>query len=178
MFRIVMLLILFSPALPSLGAGVFQIKGSVTKVKDGDTVLMKAEEKEYDIRLSDIDAPEISHGRNRPGQPYSKAAQKMLSALVTGGQPIMAKCYEYDMYERAVCHLFTVDGNNVNSIMVRNGMAWVSNNPRYVREKSIYQLEKMAKLERLGLWAEPNNIPPWEWRKSCWQAAICENSGF
>ena len=36
------------------------------------------------IRLVGIDAPEASHSKNEPGQPFSQQATKHLAALVLG----------------------------------------------------------------------------------------------
>ena len=50
--------------------------------------------------------------------------------------------------------------------MVRSGYAWVYQ--RYC-DKPFCEywlaLENEAKANSLGLWQEPNPIPPWEWRE-------------
>ena len=52
---------------------------------------------------------------------------------------------------------------DVNAEMVRQGMAWVYR--YYLRDKALLDVEKEAKAAKRGLWADPNPIPPWEWRK-------------
>jgi micrococcal nuclease len=41
-------------------------------------------------------------------------------------------------------------------------MAWVFD--RYVKDRSLYPLQERARAQRLGLWADVNPMPPWEWR--------------
>lgn len=44
----------------------------VEKVLDGDTVILRGAAQR--IRLANIDAPEMSHGYGRPGQPFAVQA--------------------------------------------------------------------------------------------------------
>jgi endonuclease YncB( thermonuclease family) len=41
-------------------------------------------------------------------------------------------------------------------------MAWVFD--RYVKDRSLYPLQERARAQRLGLWADAQPMPPWEWR--------------
>jgi endonuclease YncB( thermonuclease family) len=41
-------------------------------------------------------------------------------------------------------------------------MAWVFD--RYVNDRSLYPLQEWARAQRLGLWADGQPVPPWEWR--------------
>ena len=47
--------------------------------------------------------------------------------------------------------------------MVRNGFAW--NYKAYSKSVDFRQLEFGARIEKRGLWADKNAVPPWEWRK-------------
>lgn len=52
---------------------------------------------------------------------------------------------------------------NVNLQMVKDGMAWhyayYDNTPSYA------EAEKEARAKKLGLWQDPNPVPPYEFRK-------------
>jgi endonuclease YncB( thermonuclease family) len=63
---------------------VFSFAGQceVTRVTDGDTIQVIAGGAKTIVRLVGIDAPEISHSKNQPGQLFSKAATKHLAAIV------------------------------------------------------------------------------------------------
>ncbi len=67
-----------------------------------------------------------------------------------------------DRYGRIVGRVY-VDGINVNRELVAQGYAWVYR--RYSNDAELLELESGAKQKGLGLWADPNPIPPWEWRR-------------
>ena len=52
---------------------------------------------------------------------------------------------------------------NVNTELVRQGMAWVYR--KYTDDERLYVLESEAKQAKRGLWLDENPIPPWEWRR-------------
>ena len=54
----------------------------VTRVTDGDTIQVVAGGTKTTVRLVGIDASEVSHGKNRPGQPFSRVATEHLAAMV------------------------------------------------------------------------------------------------
>ena len=43
------------------------------------------------------------------------------------------------------------------------GLAW--HYKQYSRDPEMAKLEFQARSAKRGLWAEPNPVPPWEWRK-------------
>jgi len=61
-----------------------------------------------------------------------------------------------------------VDGKDVGLEMVRQGLAWVYE--LYITEASsevqetYRQAQEEAKVDRTGLWSDPNSIPPWRFR--------------
>ncbi len=67
-----------------------------------------------------------------------------------------------DRYGRIVGRVF-VDGIDVNRELVVQGFAWVYR--KYSKDAELLRLEAEAKLKGLGLRADPNPIPPWEWRR-------------
>ncbi|MBG6083122.1 thermonuclease family protein [Rubrivivax gelatinosus] len=144
---------------------------------DGDTVgLLTGGLQQVKIRLSSIDAPESSHTNKqvgRIGQPYSTNSRRALEALVKG-KAVEASCPDTDRYGRKVCFLFA-EGVAVNAEMVRQGWAWAntSSKGRYLRDKSMVQLQEQAQRARIGLWAGESPIPPWEWRNACWGQGNC-----
>ena len=154
------------------------MEGKVIHVEDGDTLtILQGDNSRVSVRLSDIDAPETSHGRRRPGQPYSQASRQSLTAL-TKGQQVMATCYENDRWVRPVCTVF-VSGQDVGSEQLRRGMAWVNRlNRAYVRNPQSEAIEAQAKTAGLGLWSAsgPRPVPPWEWRSGCWVNQVCDGA--
>lgn len=135
--------------------------GRIVAVLDGDTVtLLDRGQVQHRIRLSQIDAPEIGHGRNKPGQPFGQASKQSLAELVYG-RDTLADCETEDRYGRQVCTLW-VGSTNANLEQVRRGMAWVYR--KYARDPAYYRAEDDARAEKRGLWGDANAMPPWVWR--------------
>jgi len=130
------------------------------------------------VRLASIDAPEaahLNHQAGRKGQPFAANSREFLQRLIKGKE-VRAFCVDVDRYGRSVCEIF-VDGVSANVEMVKAGWAWANqaSNGRYLRDKSLPRLEAAARSSHLGLWAGVHPIPPWEWRKRCWEQGHCPN---
>ena len=130
----------------------------VVSVTDGDTIkVYNAEYGQVKIRFYGIDTPE-------KGQPYGQAAGKYLASLVAG-KMVDIEPITKDRYGRTVA-IVTNAETNVNQEMVKVGYAWVY---RYYCDQPFCDywltLENEARAGKLGLWQEPNAVPPWEWRR-------------
>ena len=82
---------------------------------------------------------------------------------MAAGKTVKYRIYdEKDRYGRVVAEIILNDSLNVNKEMVRNGYAWhfkrFSNNLHYAK------LERMARSQNLGLWADNQAMAPWEYR--------------
>jgi endonuclease YncB( thermonuclease family) len=94
-----------------------------TRVVDGDTIHVFGNGSETTIRLVGIDAPETSHAKNQPGQPFSQTATKHLAGLVLS-KSVDFKAYGTDRYGRVLAVVF-VNGKDVNLEMLKAGLAGV-----------------------------------------------------
>ncbi len=134
----------------------FGITGRVVRVADGDTIsVLDSNNTQYKIRLHGIDTPERD-------QRYGKKAWDALSTMVAGrsvGVVVLGK----DSYGRTDGTVYQGE-RNINLAMVAAGHAWWY---RYYApdEHPLQAAEEKARSEKLGLWAEPNPIPPWDWRR-------------
>lgn len=151
----------------------YTLTGKVVQVSDGDTINLLIDRETHRIRLASIDAPETSHGSTRPGQPFGEASRKNLAEYVAG-KTLTLTCYEKDRYGREVCDI-PVDNTTANRLQVEKGMAWANQQGggKYLRDRSLIELEKKARTNKLGLWSEPNPVAPWVWRDVCWQKQKC-----
>ena len=71
---------------------------------------------------------------------------------------------DVDRYGRTVGEVILPDGRVLNHELVRAGLAWWYR--RYAPDdKTLEQLERGARGANRGLWADPNPVPPWEWRR-------------
>lgn len=129
--------------------------GKVTRVVDGDTLIVQLSSGPIRVRLYGIDAPEHD-------QPGGREATAALTLLV-GGARIELEPVSQDRYFRMVARVRRgrVD---VNAEMVRQGKAWVYR--RYLRaeDRDWCTLENAARRAHKGLWALDHPIPPWDFR--------------
>jgi len=59
--------------------------------------------------------------------------------------------------------VFLLDGTNVNQELVKQGWWWYR---KYAPlDTELERLEKDARETKKGLWADPQPVLPWEWRK-------------
>ncbi|KQW36840.1 thermonuclease family protein [Rhizobacter sp. Root404] len=128
----------------------------VVGISDGDTIKVRcADQPQKVIRLAEIDAPEKA-------QAFGQRSKEMLSTLCFKKQAEIRPSTR-DRYGRTVARVICT-GTDANAAMVRSGMAWAYT--RYLTDPKIQAMEIVAHRERLGLWADANPVPPWEWRKS------------
>lgn len=158
-------------AAAALAAAPYVLSGRVVHVADGDTLTLQAAGGQRRVRLASIDAPEIGHGRERPGQPYGQTSRRALAGLVAG-RVLDLNCYEQDQYGRDVCDVPLGGGRTANQMQVEAGMAWANRQGggKYLRDTRLLALERLAREGRLGLWQRADAVPPWEWRWKCWEA--------
>jgi micrococcal nuclease len=145
-------ILLLLVTLPALAETVHQ--GKVVRIVDGDTLVLLVDERQHKIRLSDIDTPERK-------QPFGTKAKQALSDLAFGKQARVVEV-TVDRYGRIVGRVY-VGGTDVNRELVAQGFAWVYR--KYSNDAELLRLEAEARIQGLGLWADPNPIPPWEWRR-------------
>jgi len=142
-------------------AGADTLTGRVVAITDGDTLtVLDAKFQQHKIRLIGIDAPESE-------QPFGTRSQQHLSALVFGRQ-VTIDYDEQDQYGRTLGKVF-VNGQDINLQQVQAGMAW--HYKAYQSDQAPADREQYAAAEitarkaSLGLWSDPDPIPPWDWRK-------------
>ncbi len=131
------------------------LEGRVTHVADGDSLSVCFEHREIRIRLVNIDAPEYQ-------QPFGIESRKSLADLCESRQARVDWARE-DQYGRQVGQV-SCDGVDVNAEQVRRGLAWVSRLDQ--PNGSYFSAERAARRARIGLWADPEAVPPWKWRRS------------
>ena len=133
-----------------------EFQGKVVSIIDGDTISVLRDGQQVRVRLTAIAAPE-------KGQPYGKKAKRHVKDLVTG-KSVTVKYESLDRYGRILGAVILPEGTSLNHELVAKGLAW------WYREYApndvtIIRLELEARRAKLGIWAEPNPIPPWEWRQ-------------
>lgn len=130
--------------------------GLVVSVSDGDKITVLHEGAGEKIGLYGIDTPDID-------QPFGKRAKQFTSVMVYG-KTIEIDTMGKDQYGRTL-GVVTVDGKSLNELLIKNGLAWVY---RKFCKATICEdwidLEFVARYDKIGIWSEPNPIPPWDFR--------------
>lgn len=146
----------------SSGAAADVLGGRVVAVADGDTItVLDAGKAQHVVRLSGIDAPEKK-------MPFGQRSKQSLSDLVYG-RWVEVEGEKNDRYGRLVGKVLA-SGRDVNLAQIQAGMAW--HYKEYQREQTLpdrgmyAESESKAATAKRGLWAAPNPVPPWDWRKA------------
>ena len=107
--------------------------------------------------LNRIDCPEKGHA-------FGQRAKQAASELVFG-KDVTLQTYGYDKYKRTLADVLLSDGMNLNQELVKQGWCWWYR--KYAPGDTVLEgLEKEARASRLGLWADPQPVPPWVYRKA------------
>lgn len=138
------------------------LEGKVVSVNDGDTItLLDATKHQHKIRLSGIDAPELS-------QAFGRVSRKHLADQVAG-RTVVIEWTKRDKYKRLVGKVLLV-GRDINISQIEAGLAW--HYKKYATEQShedrrrYARAEEQARATRLGLWQDGRSVPPWDYRKA------------
>lgn len=126
----------------------------VIGIADGDTLTLLVDQKPLKIRLANIDAPEKV-------QSFGERSKQSLSDLCWS-KDASYKVQDIDRYGRTVA-VVTCGGVEANRAQIERGMAWVYS--KYNQDLTLPGLEAMARRGRLGLWADADPVPPWEFRR-------------
>jgi micrococcal nuclease len=135
--------------------------GKVVNIADGDTITVLTDDRQQvRIRLYGIDAPE-------GGQAYGSKATQYVKGLLAENPVVELDVKDTDRWGRTVAVVVLPDGRNLNEEIVRAGYAWVY--IRYCKEIPLCigwaNLQQEAKQSRIGLWNDPDPVPPWDWRR-------------
>lgn len=131
----------------------FQVK--VVRISDGDTFVgINTDNLQIKFRIWGIDAPEKK-------QAYGSQAKDFLSSLIFG-KTVTVDVQKQDGWGRYLTHVYTADGSDISLEMIKNGYAW-----HYIKfdKSEMYRLAEIeARHNRVGLWADTEPLPPWDFR--------------
>ncbi len=147
--------IVFVALVLAMPAFAEEITGKCTGVLDGDTIEVLYKERPVRIRLAGIDCPEKR-------QAFGQKA-KQATSNICFGKDVTVDVQGHDRYHRLIANVM-VDGIVVNRELLRRGLAW--HYKKYApKDKDLAALEADARSKRVGIWADKNPVPPWEFRK-------------
>ena len=129
-------------------------EGTVVRVRDGDSIVVLRGGAGVEVRLDSVDAPELA-------QAFGKRAKSFTSGLAFG-KKVRVEGKGKDRYGRELAEVRLPDGRSLNRELVAAGYAWWYRT--YSKDRTLEELEQIARTTRRGLWADPKPVPPWEFR--------------
>jgi micrococcal nuclease len=94
----------------------------------------------------------------------SKCGAKQAASKLVFGKEVTIQTHGHDKYGRTLADVLLPDGTNVNHTLVKEGWRWWYR--KYASGDTVLEgLTKEAREAKKGLWADPQPVPPWEWRK-------------
>jgi len=131
----------------------------VVRVVDGDTVVVEpnpspASERGRTVRLIGVDTPETVHP-SKPVEHFGREASAFTKRMAAGRRVRLEFDQErQDRYGRTLAYVYLEDGTLLNAELIRQGYghAYTRFPFRYLEE--FRALEREAREQRRGLWAE------------------------
>lgn len=130
------------------------LEGKVVAITDGDTLTVLVDKDQVKVRLDGIDAPERR-------QAFGTQAREKLAEL-TFGKSVTVEGNKKDRYGRTIGRVL-VGGQDASLAMLEAGLAW--HYKAYSKDATLSRAEADARNALKGLWADPEPIAPWEFRK-------------
>ncbi|HYW29107.1 MAG TPA: thermonuclease family protein [Gaiellales bacterium] len=140
------------------GEGPPPTQGTVARVVDGDTVIVRAGSRTLDVRLLGIDTPETVDPR-RPVGCYGPEASAYTKHLLTGRQVRLVYDRQlHDVYGRWLAYIYLQRPGRsdlfVNARLIAAGYArTLSIPPNTAHASELAALERRAALAGAGLWS-------------------------
>lgn len=125
---------------------------------DGDTLIANVDGKEEYVRLLLVDTPETKHP-DKEVQPFGPEANELIDNTFTRSKPIELEfgTEKRDKYDRLLAYVYTEDGQMVNKLLLKKGLARVAyvypSNDKYVDD--FREIEQKAKEKEIGVWSVP-----------------------
>ena len=129
----------------------------VRAVIDGDTIDVSTIGR---VRLLGIDAPEVGRGYDTSAPFGREARQRLTTLLLRRWVRLEFEGTPLDVYNRHLAYVMTEDGQFVNALLVREGLARVSARVPLTRLRELQQAEAQAQEFRRGMWGRSPSIRP------------------
>jgi len=131
------------------------LRGTVTEVIDGNTILLLTDESEsYTMELYGIDCPESE-------QPYGEAARLFLEQKVKG-KKVLAIVEGKNRWGTRQAIIIASNEDDPRHLLLSHGLAWICEKDA---PPELETLGRDAKSKGIGLWRDENPVPPWTYRR-------------
>lgn len=144
--------------------------GLVTRVIDADTYIIsgvsyRGKPQSIRVRLVNVDAPELAFvPKRKPAQEYGQNAADSVRNLIEG-KNVDLTYYGLDFFGRVIAFV-RIGGVRLDDIILSSGWGWYYKG--YHSGKAYKEGKKKmerAREAKLGLWAYPDPVKPWIYRR-------------
>lgn len=128
----------------------------VTRVIDGDTIIIDLAGKNVTLRMIGVNTPETLDPR-KPVECFGKEASLQTTQLLEGKKVILGfddTQDRWDKYKRLLAYVYREDGLFINKDLIERGYAYeYTYNTPYIYQKDFDSAERDARENGRGLWA-------------------------
>ena len=138
------------------------LKGKLFRTWGGDNFEVGQNEQLHYFFLTGVDCPE-------PGQTYfGEACDQLINTC--SDHEIEMEVLRYDEFKREVGHAWVTnaEGIRVNLAidLLSKGLGWYDGN-EFEGSDRYREAMELARTKKIGLWSQPNPMPPWEhWKNT------------
>ena len=162
--RILILLFLLLSVAP---ANALVLKGVVSEVRDGQSLVIITGGRKLGVILQGVAAPELK-------QDFGEVSRQYLASL------ILDKAVEVEFSQLQSDHVvgkLFCNQLDIGLQVIRDGAAWFDKTSGYSLtevERGIYaESQQLARNEMRGIWKDGSPMPPWEWRRAeIWKSSL------
>ena len=127
---------------------------TVIKVIDGDTIILKLQNKTETVRLLGVDTPEAVHP-TKGIECFGPEASAFTKTMLKKGSTVklVRDAEPRDRYQRLLVYLYLADGTFFNQLLIEQGFAiTLSIEPNTAFASQFASHESSARDRRVGLW--------------------------
>ena len=128
----------------------------VTRVVEGDTIVVLLGDREYTVRLIGVDTPETVHP-NKPVEFFGKEASTFTRKRLEGRTVRLERDPTgdtRDKYGRLLRHVYVDDGTHFNALLISKGYAHAYTRFPFSQMEEFRELEREAREAGRGLWGD------------------------
>jgi endonuclease YncB( thermonuclease family) len=138
------------------------LRGKLHRAWGGDNFEVGQKNQLHYFLLVGVDCPE-------PGQPYYNQSCEHL-VDVCSDREIELEIESYDQYKREIGHAWVTDadGTRINLALdlLSRGLGWHPGST-FAGSDQYRKAMESARERKIGLWSQPNPMPPWEhWKRT------------
>jgi len=130
---------------------------TIRYIYDGDTLQLRDGTK---VRLIGINTPELGYGKKKT-EPYATEAKNALEALFKDKKTIKLRYgkEKNDHYGRFLAHGFLANGQNIQTLLLQQGLARAITIPPNTQFAGCYfKQEQQAHCDKKGIWSKQQSL--------------------